>query len=558
MSPALLALTKPPEVSTLLLLFLAFLVVERVTNFLHELGHALLGHWNGFVTTSFGVGTRRLFAVWDWGGTRVYLGLGGKQALTCTVIPQIYPSRRQLLALYSGGLWAHALLILVGVALWRNLSWGGPLWALLVALNVLLLVINLLPFEVRFGGTRFRSDGLVLLETLRSGMPRPDLTRQINTLRALRPLLAAVGDARGQYHLLVSGALAWVSLGNPARARQLLAEAVALPLTPTPFDLAYLALARGRAARAAGELTAAAAALDEAARRFAEMGHAAGQFVTAWARANLLACQGDVTEALTQLEALASHPIAVARGPVRAALLADRLCALARLSEAAGLENLLKEYEAERKAYPSTARDLDVYQAVAASLQQAGRVEAARRTWGQAREAALQVDRGFGHEEDRAYFRQGQEDLAQLASASASPLAERVPSPDTLWPTAEDLRQEEADLQARRSRLLLGIGWLVLAVNLALGATSVAHLLSGPPLQHWDDDSRDELARRLAVPVCLGVGATLAVLISAGWLLLAWFNPSLRRKAGAVTCYASLLPYVLLLGYWLAGVPWSP
>jgi tetratricopeptide (TPR) repeat protein len=557
MSPALLALTMPPAGTSLLLLFLAFLVVERVTSFLHELGHALLGRWNGFVTTSFGVGTNQIFAVWDWRGTRVYLGLSGKHALTCTLMPQIYPTRRQLLALYSGGLWAHALLALLGLVLWLNLSWGGPLWALLFVLNALLLVANLLPFEIRFGSTRFRTDGLALLETLRLGMSRPDLARQINTLRALRPLLAAVRDARGQYHLLVSGALAWVSLGNPARAQQLLAEAVALPLITTPFDLAYLALARGRAARAAGELTAAAADLDEAARRFAEMGHAAGQFVTAWAHANLLACQGDVTESLIQLEALASHPIAVARPPLQVSLLADRLCALARLPEAAGLENLLKEYEAEREVPPSASRDLDVYKAVAVSLQQAGRLEAARRAWGQARAAALQVDRGFGHEEDRAYFRQGQEDLAQLALASAAPLGEATRGPETLWPTPEELRQEEAVLQGRRSRLLLGIGWLVLTVNLALGAASVAHLLSGPPLQHWDDDSRDELAGRLAVPVCLGVGAVLAVLISAGWLLLAWFRPSLRRQAGAVTCYASLLPYALLLGYWLAGVPMS-
>ena len=72
MSPALLALSLEDDfLSTALLLSLAVFVLMYALAFFHELGHALLARWNGFVVTSFGVGAGRFFWVGSWRGTRI-------------------------------------------------------------------------------------------------------------------------------------------------------------------------------------------------------------------------------------------------------------------------------------------------------------------------------------------------------------------------------------------------------------------------------------------------------------------------------------------------------
>jgi hypothetical protein len=555
MSAAALAISDTPDFLTILLLLLGILLVMYTSLFLHELGHALLGRWSGFLVTSFGVGTGELFWVSRWRGTRIYLGLRGSLGLTVYLIPQIYPTRRQLVVTYCGGIWAHVLLVLAGLWLWQNVSWGGPLWLALVGLNGVALVVNVVPVKVRLGGALLSNDGWCILEVLRLGMPEPNLPGQLNTLRALQPLFTAIKDVRGHHIYLLSGALAWSALGNAARARQLLNEATLLPLDPTPFDLAFRALVRGLTARAAGDLPAAAEALEEAARRFAQPAHEVGLFVIAWGRANLLACQGNVAEALRQLEALAEHPIAVARPLLRTALLADRLCALARLPEGTSLEALLKEYEATRKAHPSAPRDLQVYKAVVASYQLAGQPETAGRACAQALKAARQVERSLSHEEDRGFFRQGQEELVQLAHALDGYLGEGAPRPNALWLTAAELQQEATALQDRRSRRLFRMGWLVIAVNFALGAALAAPFLLSPRPTVRDEDERDAIVERLFPPILLLGGTLFAAVASLGWLLLGRAFPSLRRYAGVVTFWLSLLPYVMLLQWrlgWLA------
>ena len=106
--------------------------------------------------------------VWviNWHGTRVYFALPRPfQGLTWFVFSQIYPSRRASIVAFSGGALAN-LCIAVGTGTLFFLSpWGKAILGTIAVINFI-GVLNLIPFSVRLGKIRMRSDGAQIVENL--------------------------------------------------------------------------------------------------------------------------------------------------------------------------------------------------------------------------------------------------------------------------------------------------------------------------------------------------------------------------------------------------------
>src|SRR5262249_39238551 len=110
---------------SLLVLLLAIYPVLYVSSVGHELGHALMARWNGFLVSSFGMGLGRPIWVGGWRGSRVYLCWKRPlQGFTFAVMAQVYPTRRQFVAMLAGGVLANFVLAAVALLLWLLLPWG--------------------------------------------------------------------------------------------------------------------------------------------------------------------------------------------------------------------------------------------------------------------------------------------------------------------------------------------------------------------------------------------------------------------------------------------------
>jgi hypothetical protein len=460
----------------LLLILLSIFPVVYLSSFVHELGHALLARWSGFLVSSFGMGLGQPLWVGGWRGSRVYLCRRSPfQGITFSVMAQIYPTRGQLVAMLAGGVLANFALAAVAFLLWRLLPWGGEVWAMAGLLNAGLGVGNLIPFRSRVGATTLRTDGGLILQVLRGGATAGEAPERIQRVAALRGLWESVGDHLGLWVHLLGAAAAWRDLGDVGRAEAVCAEAEAVPLEPTPFTRAYGAVVRASVLRAAGKFADSAELLDAAGQGFRDLGHEAGQFLTAWGRAELLLRQGHAAEASAALDGLAGHVLVATRPGLRLGLLESRLCARAALPDGDGVEPLRQEYERGRRRSPLATRDLRVYREL-------GRLHARREEWERAAvvyakavAAARRLHGLLANAEDRERFAQSQADLLDEAGACLRRLgrdaeAERLA---TAFP-AEAGKSSADDVRRRRGRLLQRLGWGVTAVNVLCAAGVVA------------------------------------------------------------------------------------
>src|SRR5438128_2503699 len=106
--------------------------VLYVSHFLHELGHVLLGRWNGHVVTSFGMGLGRPFWAASWRGTRVYLSFKRPlQGVTFWFADRIYPTLWQKVWSLAGGVLAQCILAIAAIAMLALLSWGSTIWLII-------------------------------------------------------------------------------------------------------------------------------------------------------------------------------------------------------------------------------------------------------------------------------------------------------------------------------------------------------------------------------------------------------------------------------------------
>jgi WD40 repeat protein len=557
-----------------LVLLLALYPIRYVSAFGHELGHALMGRWNGFVVTSFGLGTGRPFGVRAWRGSRVYLALQRPlQGITFTVAAPIYPTRRQLVGMLAGGVLANFVLAAVCLALWRLLPWGGAVWMEAAVINAALGVVNLIPSNSQIGTFQLRTDGGKIWQVLRGGALPVASANRINVVAGLRGLWESTGDRLGLYVHLLGAATAWRELGDVGRAEELCAEAEAVPVEHTAFTRAYGALVRAAIARAGGRFDASARGLEEAESGFRALGHEAGLFLVSFGRAEQQLAEGRAVEAAAALDLLAGHALVRARPLLRVGLLESRLCARAALPDGDGVDALRTEYERQRRSYPSPTRDLRIYQALA-------RLSARRQDGAAAasvyRAALAAADKLHGQLTDPA-------DLERFARCEAELLAEATACLRALGKAAEaeelaaTFLGEEApksspdEVRQRRNRRFQGLARALTGLN-ALVAVALVVLVrvrelraTGPAgsvlLPEHAGGLREVLTELVLLThvrlgpawamflVALVPCVLLVSLSSAVGFAVGRFLPVRRGRGGGVLLYLALLPWgVLLVG----------
>ena len=317
----------PPDLGTFTLLVL---VIFYLSGFLHELGHAVCAHLAGLRVTSFGMGMGRPFFVVSWRGVRIYACWRRPfQGLAFCIFPQILPSRWQQVSLFSGGIVAH--LMLVGMACLLLLLWPALafVWNLLGGLNLLFAIVNLIPFQFQVGAVRFRNDGLLILNVLRSGSNLIGPGEAISILGAFRELWTATGNYHVLHTYLLMTASSHVSLGDAARGNDLLSEARSLPFEPIAPFRTYEDLVEAEIALGQEQPDGAALALAKAEERFRALGHETGLVLVSLTRATALHRGGQHAEAMQLLDLLARHPLVQRHVLVRSLLLVKRLeCSL--------------------------------------------------------------------------------------------------------------------------------------------------------------------------------------------------------------------------------------
>lgn len=535
---------------SLLVLLLIILPVTWVSAFCHELGHAVLACLNGFTVSSFGIGLANPLLVWRWRGTVVYLcRTRPAQGLAYMFSPEIYPARRKLAWALAGGVAANALLAGAALLGWRLLPAWEPLWFVTAWLNGTLAVANMLPYTAQAGQFSFRTDGALILQTLRTGGIQAPPAGRLQAFRALRGLREAIGDTLGLYISMLSAASAWAELGAADEAERLWDEAQSLKLEHTPYTRAYGALMGAMIARSAEKAEQSEQRYAEAERLFHAAGNEAGLFLVRWGRVELLLAAGDASRAAEPLDALSAEPLPAGRPVVRAALLTTRLGVRAALDDAAGVEALRAEYEGLRRQAPSLSLDFRFYTALA-------RYYAGREQWAAAQgacrpamEAVRKLHEALTEAEDQDRFRNAQagwrEELkAVLEKAGKQEEAEGL---DGLFAPAEELRRRRTETVEGKNRRWHRAGLLFSAVNLLLGAAAFATfvVISLP-----NGDRRMGMVWGM-LGLTLLLYAAVSLLYSLGLLIADRFTPWAREKGGKTTFTLAVLPWVS----WLVALP---
>jgi hypothetical protein len=556
---------------------LALYPILYVSGFVHELGHALMGRWNGFAVTAFGLGTGRPFWVGGWRGSRVYLGLRRPlQGLTFTLTLQDDPTRWQQAAMLAGGVLANFALAAAALLLWRLLPWGGTVWLWAAVLNLAAGVVNLVPFNSQIGTLELRTDGGKIRQVVRGGLPPTSAPERLQAVAVLGPLQGAIGDHLGLYSRLLNAALAWVELGDAGRAEALCAEAEALPLELTPRTRGTGAIVRAAVFCRAGRLDECARALDSAEAAFREQGGKRRLFLVSCARAELLVSEGRAAEGAKALDALAAHALVAADPVLHLALLESRLGARAALPDGDGVEELRAEYERRRGRFPSLTRDRHVYRTL-------GQWYARRQDWaraglayGEALAAVRKLYALLADKADQECFAQGQaallaeagDCLRQLGKAEdAEKLATFFTAPEARAPTPAEVRQT----RGRR------LGWALTAVNalVAVALTVLVRVLelraedpavvTGPAGQSLELKHPGTFREfMIGLPLfaegrlghawgmfllALGLSVLAVSLVGGLSFAVGLILPALRKRGGQLLFFLALLP-------WLSWVFW--
>jgi hypothetical protein len=345
---------------------LALPPIYYASTFFHELGHALMGRAVGFVVTSFGLGTSRPWCVVRFLGMRTFFcSVRPFQGVTFLLVPELYPSRGQMVSFAAAGILSNGILAAFALALWRWLPWGGSVWLTAAAVNGLLAGLCLIPFHFKVGNASLATDGMLILETLRSGTVQATAPMIVQSLRLFRGLWKAIGDDLTLRCYLLASAVAYVYLEDCQHAERLRLEAESLPAPIMPALRAYDSVLRAAIALGTSRLEDAALALDAAEVNYRSMGHEVALLHVASLRASARALRGDALGASADLEALMSNPLMERHPSLKIALLAECLIAHAAMSDMPAVEKLLEEYKGARRRQGSLVLDRMVYKTVA-------------------------------------------------------------------------------------------------------------------------------------------------------------------------------------------------
>jgi hypothetical protein len=535
----------------------------------HEVGHAILGRWAGYVVRTSGMGLGRPLLRWRIAGIQFYLGDQTPfQGLTLVFQPRLLSSRTQALQFGLGGVLANFLLVplaLFGWAFWP-FEYGGLFWLLAAGFNLVFAVANLLPIRVRIGRGVLMSDGAMVLYALRAGQFPSAPVNTIAMVHTLRGLLQDLGDRFMQTIYGLAAAQAWLALGSGSRASELCMAATrdAEPLSPVVEGL--IALTRAGVAIKSHGPEQAAAFLAQAESAFGRLQHEAGLLYVALRRAELLVRVGDSEGALRELEPIGTSALVRGRPVVRAEWLV--LCMEAHLALPNGglPDDLWTRYDAIRRRFPSVERDLTVSRALATHSSARGDWTAAEPHFRTALEAAQKLHDGLPTDADRAHFLECQRPLlvdpatscfvqlgkGEEAAQITSRFRPQPGEPEVDLPSASDLPADPRYQRRLRNRRYLQLGMLLSAFDMAAGVGLVLLLV------HWHSGQgvRDHLLFRagLFYVLIVLVGALLVLFIGGIWYLLGTVFPALTSRLGWVLPLLALAPWgaaTLFVTLWL-------
>jgi hypothetical protein len=525
----------------LLLVLLSIVPVLYVSGFLHEMGHAVLGELSGIRVMAFGMGTGRMFLVRSWGEMKIHLGLRRPfQGLTLFFMEDIYPSRRQLIGGLLGGIVAH-LVVVIGLALWALLPWGGLFWVVVVVSNALLALVHALPIVVRVGPATLRSDGAQVLSVLRQGGLVVSPTEMLAMSALLRPMVQEIDHHVADQLYLLLAVEGWRALEVPERAEQLHRERPA-GFEPPAALRGLFELSAGLIACSCGRMTEAADAVARAEAIFLAPNHPAGLFLVEAGRIELLERKGEHQEALAALDTLAGHPLVRFRTELQGQMLALRMKVLVALGAEAEVLKLRWEYERLRRRGPSGVRDMDVYRTLGRWFAaKESRTEAAE-AYGLALKAIRQVYDSLHDGDDQERFltvhRAGL--LAEIKRSLRQAGKEtEVEAVDSLFVprTAVQQRAAEAKRKQDRRRRWAAVG--VTALNLVMVIAGFAALVAFGRANPGKTRLVKAGALVLATFLVCSLFNTVFLVVD---LVLGFLVPS-RWRGGLATILLGLLPW---------------
>jgi hypothetical protein len=466
---------------------LALVPVLYISCFLHEVGHAVMGRVAGFAVTSFGLGTKRPLVVIPLAGLRVFFcPFHPFQGFTFSFPRQLFPSNWRMALFLSGGILAHVALTLAALALAASMSWGGSVWLVGAGVNSTLAICNLVPLSFKAGKATLRSDGALILQTLRSGTIANPAPLLIQNVAFLRPLWEAVGDRLIVRANLLSAAVSWIELEDLERAEASLIEAdsLSVPEPTLPSLRVFRELVAASLAQSKGELDDTAASLAKARSLLEPNGNGPSPGPIPLSLATSLATnrflRGDAAGARTELDSLASSPPTSAHPRLAVMLLEPRLSVSVAMSDDSEVERLLTAYEGLRRTQPSATRDIRVYRSVA--RMHAGRQKwpAAELAYRRAIEAVGQVADLWADTSERARFVQKhtcliEEACACLVNQDKAAEAEALTTPLL---NTDLVRSRPDEARAARNRRLRRAGLRIMALNAVVSACTIGVALN--------------------------------------------------------------------------------
>jgi hypothetical protein len=518
---------------------IALLPTIYLGSFVHEMGHALFGWWMGYQVVSLGMGVGGPLISWRWGGTRFYLALGRPmQGITFAIHPRLLPPIGAKLVYLAGGpIFQGIFALMLAGAAWF-IPPGRVVLLLLGVVNGVSALINFIPMRVVIGTFTMRSDGRLMLDTLRHGNIDMPLRDSVHAIEGLRGLWTRVGVPLLLRCSLLDQAIKWLEVDAEQAARQNWEESESLPPEPWPCIQAYSSLVYGRIAAASGSPEEAQQAIAQAEEVFAAADHEEGLFLTELARADIQARLGDVHAAGARLAELAEHPVATRRPALRASVRIGQLTMQAR-SPASDLQALEAEATTILRRHTGLAIKRQFYHVLAHAATAGGDAFRARRAYHEALSAAERIHEGWTHEPTRLAFVASQAPLVAEARAffEQQGLTEEAEKLKELFPLPKEVRRRQREAAERRTR----------RQHRLLRWSALASLV--PPLLAWCATTLDpSLERHVAFPaLMLAACSVLSLLVSFAIQLLGYLFSELRRTFG-------WYPWLFLLGGWAVAV----
>jgi hypothetical protein len=409
-------------------------------------------------------------------------------------------------------------------------------WLAAAAVNGLMAGVNLVPFRAKVGNASLQTDGMLILQTLRSGTFQATGPMIIQSCRFFRSLWRSIGDDLRLRSSLLGSAVAYVQLDDLERAEVRRLEAESLPAPIMPALRALDSVLRASIALGTSRLEDAALALDAAQVSYRSIGHEVGLLLVSSLQASARAVRGDAPGASADLEGLMAEPLMKRHPSLRVALLVSCLGARAAMSDIPEVVKLLNDYEGTRRALRTASLDRQVYKTVA-------RLDAQRGDWVSAEPAYRKVVSAIG---EIASAWADPDDRIHFLRCNATILAEARQCLESLGKADEAVRlldvnallaefQQRAEAARQRDRRFRRTGLWIMLVNVApvVGSFGLAQLV--------EPETRIPLLILAAVFLAFTSPGILFILLH---LTIGRLFSVLDRRSGAVTLLLACLPWL--------------